>query len=741
MALLDERSKQDFLIYANSVIKSRAIPFVEDNLKPVHRRILYTLYLDKVYADKKTKKCATEVGRVMALNPHGDAAIYGALVRLSQPWKLRYPLIDMQGSNGNLLGDSAAASRYTECRLSKVGMLMLEDIDKNAVEFKPNYDDTLDEPTTLPSKFPYLLCGNNSGIAVGMSSDLVSHNFTEVSQAIKYYLDNKNCSIADLMQFIKGPDFPTKGKILNGEELLNIYTTGQGAVKVAAHYDIQKKGHKTLLVFHDIPYGIEITSGVLAPLKKLVIEDGYEVFEDFYAECTNDEKQYYDITITLAKDADVAKCLEILFHKTRLQDSIKINQTVIINKEPKLLNLKQLIEYWVNYRSNIIKRIAQTDYAKTNHKLTVTIGLQKCMSNIDQLVSLIRNADNRAAAKSAIMKVFELNDEQAEAVLDMKLSKLSRLDLTELDNDRKKHEETLAQLKNIIENEIERHNIIKKDLDDIKKVIGEDKRLTEIHYNQPMIGVKTDKPLIKKEYLVYEDGVHMDVGGINIISNNLVDVVFAYSSQDIVAYTESGEMSPVSALSSNIKGAVVKGSKGKFVTVTRNGNIKVSAASEYKWTKANEKMLKLKDGDSLVYADFCDDDDYLMLFDGYDHVLKLSIKELPVAGKLTVGVKSGFATIAAATVVNDSDMLLFVTKDNKGKLTAVKDFSEDSRGNKGQMIVADTTVMKRFDAGRELIYIIPKTGKVQTVNRDKISIKGRTAVGASVTTRAVNKII
>ena len=343
MALLDERSRQDFLIYANSVIKSRAIPFVEDNLKPVHRRILYTLYLDKVYADKKTKKCATEVGRVMALNPHGDAAIYGALVRLSQPWKLRYPLIDMQGSNGNLLGDSAAASRYTECKLSKVGMLMLEDIEKNAVEFKPNYDETLDEPLTLPSKFPYLLCGNNSGIAVGMSSDLVSHNFTEVSQAIKYYLDNKQCSIADLMQFIKGPDFPTKGKILNGEELLNIYTTGQGAVKVAAHYDIHKKGNKTLLVFHDVPYGIEITSGVLAPLKKLVIEDGYDVFEDFYAECTNDEKQYYDITITLAKDADVAKCLEILFHKTRLQDSIKINQTVIINKEPKLLNLKQLI--------------------------------------------------------------------------------------------------------------------------------------------------------------------------------------------------------------------------------------------------------------------------------------------------------------------------------------------------------------------------------------------------------------
>jgi DNA gyrase subunit A len=741
MALLDERSRQDFLIYANSVIKSRAIPFVEDNLKPVHRRILYTLYLDKVYADKKTKKCATEVGRVMALNPHGDAAIYGALVRLSQPWKLRYPLIDMQGSNGNLLGDSAAASRYTECKLSKVGMLMLEDIEKNAVDFKPNYDETLDEPLTLPSKFPYLLCGNNSGIAVGMSSDLVSHNFTEVSQAIKYYLDNKDCSIADLMQFIKGPDFPTKGKILNGEELLNIYTTGQGAVKVAAHYDIHKKGNKTLLVFHDVPYGIEITSGVLAPLKKLVIEDGYDVFEDFYAECTNDEKQYYDITITLAKDADVAKCLEILFHKTRLQDSIKINQTVIINKEPKLLNLKQLIEHWVNYRSNIIRRIAQTDYQKINHKLTVTIGLQKCMSDIDLLVNLIRNAENRATAKIAIKIAFELNDEQADAVLDMKLSKLSRLDLTELDDDRKTYEETLAKLKNIFENEHERYNIIKQDLDDIKKVIGEDKRLTEIHYSRPTEGLTVDKPIIKQEHLIYSDGLHLNNNGMNIVDNNLIDTVFAYSVNDIYVYNSQGELSSVVGLHEGLIGAMVKDKQNKIVTITKSGNIKVSMITEYKLTKSKEKLIKLKPDDQVVYAGFCSDEDYVMLLDDSNHVLKLAIKDLAVAGKSTLGVKSGFTTICAATIVTDSDMLLMVTKDNKGKYTAVKDFSVDNRGNKGQLVAEGTVIMRNFPAGRDSIYVIPKTGRTQLINRDKISIKGRTAIGASVTTRAVNQII
>ena len=281
-----------------------------------------------------------------------DSSIYEALVRLSQWWKLRYPLVTMQGNNGNIFGDKSAASRYTEAKLSEIGLLMVENTNKESVEFKPNFDASTEEPITLPSRFPWLLCGNNSGIAVGMSSDLVSHNFTEVANGIKYYIDHQDCSIADLMQYIKGPDFPTGGKIINGEDLLNIYTTGRGAVKIMSHYDISKKGNKTVLIFHDLPYGVDIDNGIKAPLKKLVIDDGYEVFEDINIEKVGNRQ--FDIKITLSKDADVAKCLEILFNKTRLCDSIKINNTVIINGEPQLLNLKEMIQYWVNYRSNII---------------------------------------------------------------------------------------------------------------------------------------------------------------------------------------------------------------------------------------------------------------------------------------------------------------------------------------------------------------------------------------------------
>ena len=739
MAGLNERSKNDFLVYANSVIKSRAIPSIEDNLKPIHRRILWSMYENKYYNDKPTVKCARVVGNVMgSYHPHGDSSIYEALVRLSQWWKIRYPLVELQGNGGNLLGDGAAASRYTECRLTKVGMMLLEDIEKNCVDTRPNFDESTTEPVSLPSKFPYLLCGNNSGIAVGMSSDLVSHNFTEVMGAINYYMDHKDCSIADLMQFIKGPDFPTGGLIANGEELLNIYSTGRGSIKVYSHYEISKKGAKTVITFKDIPYGVEIDSGVKAPLKKLVLDDGYDIFEDI--DVRKAGPRNFDILVTLSKNADVAKALEILFAKTRLCDSIKINQTVLVNGEPKLLNLKELIAYWVNYRSDIIKKIAATDYQKTNHKLTVTLGLQKCMSDIDLLVSLIRNSDNRAAAKIAIMKAFELNDEQADAVLDMKLSKLSRLDLTELNDEEKNLRETLAKLKNIIDNEENRYNIIREQLKEIKGILGKDERLTEIQFTRPVEGLKTDEPLIKKEWQIYRDGLHGSVDGTTVVTNDLVDVVFAYGPEDIYAYSADGEIGLISELAGKIEGAAVKDSQKKVVAVTANGNIKVSSIEEYK-LKKSEKVMKLKDGDSIKFVGFCDDDDFLMLYDGNAHILKLAIKDLPVASKMTLGVKSGFTTIASAAVVKDNSLLLFATSDNKGKFTAVKDFTADSRGNKGQLVPENTKYMRLFDENRENIYLIPKQGNAVTLARNKLSVKGRTAIGASMTSRAVIGII
>lgn len=741
MSNLDERTKKGFLVYANSVIKSRAIPSVEDNLKPIHRKILYTLWEDKVYPDKPTKKCATEAGRVLAYSPHGDASVYGALVRLSQWWKLRYPLIEMQGNNGNILGDGAAASRYTECRLSDIGMLMLEDLNKDAVDFKPNYDETTVEPITLPSKFPFLLCGNNSGIAVGLSSDLVSHNFTEVTSAIKWYMAHKNeCSVADLMQFIKGPDFPTGGIITNGEELLNIYTTGRGTLQIRPHYDITKKGVETAIVFHDLPYGVEIDSGIKEPLKKLVIEEGYEEFKDIDVRKVGPHN--FDIIITLNRSADVKKCLEILFNKTRLADSVKVNQTVIVNGEPRLLNLKDLIAAWVNYRSRIIVRIARNDYDKTNHKLTITLGLQKCLSDIDKLINIVRNAENRATAHKELKVAFTLNDEQADAVLDMKLSRLSRLDLAELNADEKELEETLAKLKDIIDNEETRYHIISDQLDEIKKVLGKDERLTEIHYTRPTIGVVSDKPIIKKEWFITSDGA---VGADELsasaktkfVPSNLKQVVFAYQPEDIITYDANGFIYAAGKNDgAELMGGFVRAGKSKILTVTANGNIKVSAASEYKFNKA-ERVMRLKEDDALIFADECNDDDTILIYCAEtEKVLRLNISDLPVASKLTLGVKTGFASVSSAAIIGDNDLLLSVNDKWQAKLVYGKDFNRgDQRGNKGQSVPEDNIRLIKFDDGRDSIYLIPKMGTPFSINRNKVSIKGKMSTGAVLSTR------
>ena len=734
MSIIDDRSTQDFLTYANSVIKSRAIPRVEDNLKPIHRKILWTMYEDKLFPDKNTTKCASIVGDAMHYSPHGDASVYGALVRLGQWWKLRYPLVEIQGNAGNLLGDSAAASRYTEAKLTPVGMLMLEDINRDCVEMKPNYSGETMEPATLPSRFPWILCGNNSGIAVGMSSDIVSHNFTEVAEGIKYYIDNPSCTTADLMQFIKGPDFPTGGMILNGDDLLNIYTTGRGAVKVAAHYDVINNGGKTSIIFKDLPYGVEIESGIKTPVKKLVLEDGYDVFEDINVEKAGPRN--FNIKITLSRGANISKCLELLFSKTRLADTVKINNTFIVNGEPRLLSLKDMIVNWVNYRSNIILKISRNQYEKVSHKLTVVIGLQKCMSNIDKLIQLIRNAANDTEAKNGIMKEFTLTDEQATAVLEIKLGRLSRIDVQKLNDEQKELEDESERLINIINNEPVRFKIIKQELDEIKQTLGTDERLTEIYHS-----VQSEQLMPREKQLinVYSDGLHDSNG--TVIDNNIIDVVFTNDAAKIFGYSATGELQLVNAPAGEIIGAFTKDTKNKLVTVTRNGNIKITNINEYKLTKSGEKLIKLKDGDELAYADLCDDNDYLILFDGGRNILKLSIKDLPTAGKLTMGVKSGFKTICAATVVNESDKLLFVTADNKGKFTAVKDFSTDSRGNKGQMIVENIKFMRRFDDIRTEFYAVPQQGKVLTINKNKISLKGKSAIGATINSKAIRKII
>ena len=727
---LNARSKDDFLIYANAVNRARAIPLAEDNLKPIHRKILYTFYLTKLTSDKEPKKSRATVGEVLKLSPHGDAATYGALVRLAQGWKLRYPLVERQGNCGNLLGRPPAAARYTNAKLSPIGDMRLADIDKDCVDFVPNYDESRTEPTTLPSKFPWLLCGNNNGIGVSLSSSIVSHNFTEVKAAIEYYLDHKDSTtVEDLRKFIKGPDFPTGGRIINGEDLLNIYKTGSGVLKMEPHYEIVREGRKVAIVFHDLPYGVEIDSGVKAPLKQYVIEEEETGGKDFEnIEIRKTKNNFFDITITLNPKANVAACLNVLLTKTQLSESVKVNNTVIKDGKIITLNLRDRIKTYVDYRSHIIQRIAQNDYDKTNHKLTVIIGLQKCRSDIDTLIHLIRFADNRYAALTAIQKKFDLTEEQGNAVLDRKLSKLSKLDIADLNNNETTLEEQLAKLKKIIEDENERYKIIKQDLADIKAKLGEDSRLTEIEYRRlPTTSNGSFDPTAnsnsssmcrratRKLLFAYKDGQVAE----GLIPNaSLCGVVKAFDNKDVIGYNAAGNVelsdATIGVFSSD------DDTKDKLITVSANGLVKVSAINDYNWNRKENRLLKLKKDDKLVFASPCNKDDYLIIRSKGDR-LKLPVAEFTTTGKLTVGVNCGFTGLDGANccaVVSNKDKLLFISG-SKGKVVEASDIKENHRGQKGQTAPGDATMVLKLDRDDGLIYAVPARGNTFTIDNAK----------------------
>ena len=718
-----KNAEENFLTYAGAVIKSRAISDVEDNLKPVTRRILWAMYEGKMLPNKPTVKCAKVTGSVIAsYHPHGDASVYDALIHLGQPWKMRYPLVYVQGNVGNILGDGPAASRYTECRLSKVGELMLRDLEKRPVEFRPNYDDTTEEPVLLPSIFPNTLCNGSLGIAVGLSASLVPHNINEVAAGISAYIDNNNITIDELMRYIPGPDFPENGVIINGEKLKSIYATGRGSVTCRAHYRLSKVSGRDEIIFTDLPYQVEIESGVIAPLKKLVNEENCDFFYD-YQDNTDDKHVEFHVILNKGVNPDIA--LALLFSKTKLEQTVKINNTVLVQGEPRQLSLLEMIKEYLRHRNTCIIKVARTDLDKARHKLTIVIGLQKCMSNIDRVIALIRGADNRAAAKAGLMREFELNEEQADAVLDMKLSRLSRLDVADLETQQKDLEQEIINQNDIISNQARRDTIIKSQLAEMVKLCG-DKRRTEILVEAEESDVHAS-PM--REFFVYSDRVS-DIlpptsGALQCILSNSMKKVFTYAADG--------------SLGTEAKVGIGSNEHEFVITVTKNGYIKKTAASEVNFDRVG-KLLKLKDGDSLLMANTAEATDFVLLLGNNDKLLKLAVSDLTTASKMTQGLSTSLDGIKAAVVASANDQILFVDKDNKGKIVVTGDFTTGSRTSKGQTINEGNVYMLNV-TGRDTIYYLSK-GKITSIDlAKKVTIKSKTAGGATLTTKTIEKII
>ncbi|MDY0199213.1 MAG: DNA gyrase subunit A, partial [Tenuifilaceae bacterium] len=474
--ITDELS-YNFLAYAAAVNTDRAIPDAKSGLKPVARRILWDMYVTGLLSSKGFKKSATIVGDTMGrFHPHGDSSIYGALVRLAQPWIMRYPLIDFHGNKGNIGGDGAASMRYTEAKLSKIAEFgMLDGLKKKTVDFMLNYSEDEEEPTTLISLFPNLLCNPNSGIGVAMATNWLPHNLTEVGNGILAYLENQEITIEELVAHIPGPDFPLGGKIINKKNMLSCYKTGRGRVIVQARYDLETRAGKQLIVFKELPFGVN-SEALLEEIDKL-----YTKGEITGIQAVRDEsnKKGLRIVIELVKGGDVSSIVNKLYKHTKLQSNENFNQVALVDKVPTLLNLKQVIEIYVNHQIDIIVKEIQFDLTKAKVRLNIVEGLLIALEDIDNVISLIKASSSAADARVQLAKKYKLNEDQAKAIVDMKLGKLAGIEKVEIQDEQKKLSTNIAEFEDILKSDIRQHEILKERLTAFIKEYG-DTRRTEI---------------------------------------------------------------------------------------------------------------------------------------------------------------------------------------------------------------------------------------------------------------------
>ena len=744
---LNQKVQKDFLTYANAVIKSRAISSVEDNLKPVHRRILYTMAENKLWSNKKTVKSANVVGLTMMRHPHGDSSIYDAMVRLSQPWKMRYPLIEMQGNSGNILGDGPAAMRYTEARLSKYGEMMLKDIGKDSVKFKLSYDESATEPVVLPSAFPNLLCNGNSGIAVGLSASLVPHNLNEVVNGIVAYLNFKGITVEQLMKHISAPDFPTGGTIVDSGKLKEIYETGNGTFTLRSKYRIENVGAAQHIVITEVPYLVSVEEGIIEPLKKLVLEDGFDLIEDYE---NNTDKNGVNLRIILKKGANVYKVLETLWQNTRLQITQRVSNTVIYQGNPHTYNLKEMIEHYVMHRHEVISNVAKYDLAKTDERLEVVIALITALDKIDEVIALIKKAKNRGEARDQLISFLKINEFQANAILDMKLSRINQLDKIELTDEKQELQKKQKELSAILNDEPTRENIMRQELLEMSRLYGDERRTTLAYASADAAEGMPIEPI---KVLFFGNGATfatqqkiddldmkkktstLNVAPITCVKETKTDKTLTVFTADgtlshhkvLTMTSESLEYgmfnsAPLAAFDFTDKSEL----KDYIVFVTSGGLVKKTKTSEYLSAKNNSRTIKLKGDQELIFVGMANDTDNLLVLD--EKLVFFKVKEITQSTKTTVGSKaisSGKAISAA--IMSDKEKVLMVNAEGQAKLTKASEFVSTTKGSNGQ-VVADKTVLVRRQADE---YFIFDGSKNIYVDKNP-AVKGKTAVGSKI---------
>ena len=782
--------KTSYIDYAMSVIVSRALPDVRDGLKPVHRRILYAMYEDGITSDKPYRKCANTVGSVLGrYHPHGDSSVYDAMVRMAQEFSLRYPLIDGHGNFGSIDGDGAAAMRYTEARMAKIAETMLTDIEKNTVDFMPNYDDRLQEPTVLPAKIPALLVNGSSGIAVGMATNIPPHNLSEVIKGIIKIIDEDNVTDEDLMEVIKGPDFPTEGIILGIEGIKEAYKTGKGKITVRAEAEIEEmSGNKQRIIVNSLPYQVN-KAKLIEHIASLVREKRLEGISELRDESDRTEK--VRIVIELKRDANAQVVLNQLYKNTQMQDTFGIILLALVDGEPKVLTLKQCLEHYINHRKTVILRRTQFDLDKALARAHILEGLKIALDNIDEVINIIRNSYDDA--KERLMDRFGLSDIQAQAILDMRLKTLSGLQREKIDEEYEQLMKLIEHLRAILESEKLVFDIIKEELLEINQKFG-DERKTKIVAAEGEINVedliKEEQTVVALTHFGYIKRMPIDtyksqkrggkgITGISTREDDFVKQIFTASTHDtILFFSNKGKLYRLRGYEIPEAGRTAKGTaivnllsldngekisavipisnfaEGKYLLMaTRNGFIKKTALNEYvSARKSGLLAITLREDDELIDVRLTDGQDNVVLVTKCGMCITFDEKDVRPMGRGAQGVigirlSDDDCVIGMESIITGSNAtLLAITENGFGKRTELDEYRVQTRGGKGVITYKITPKTGNIAGIRtatddEDVMLITDTGTIIRLKVKDISILGRSTQGVTLMRTNEGKVV
>ena len=781
---LKKTMEQSYIDYAMSVISARALPDVRDGLKPVQRRVLYSMIELNNGPDKPHRKCARIVGDTMGkYHPHGDSSIYGALVNMAQEWSTRYPLVDGHGNFGSVDGDGAAAMRYTEARLSKISMEMLADINKDTVDFVPNFDETEKEPTVLPSRYPNLLVNGASGIAVGMATNIPPHNLREVIGAVVKMIDNRvnedrETTLEEILEVVKGPDFPTGATILGRRGIEEAYRTGRAKIKVRAVTNIETMANgKSRIIVTELPYMVNKARLIekIADLVKEKKVDGITYIGD------ESNREGMRINIELRRDVNANVILNQLLKHTQLQDTFGVIMLALVDNQPKVLNLHQMLSYYLKHQEDVVRRRTQYDLNKAEERAHILEGLLIALDHIDEVINIIRGSANVAEAKRLLMERFGLSDAQAQAIVDMRLRALTGLEREKIENEYKELQARISELKAILADEKKLLGVIREEIMVISDKYGDDRR-TAIGYDDDMSMedlIPDEDTVIAMTHLGYIKRMDVDnfraqnrggkgIKGMQTIEEDYIeDLLMTTNHHYVMFFTNTGRVYRLKAYEIPEAGRTARGTaivnllqlqpEEKITAIipmreynddkylfmaTKDGMVKKTPMCEYENVRKNGlQAIVLRENDELIEVKATDDQEDIFLISKNGMCIRFHETDVRVTGRVSMGVIGmrfdGDDEVIGMQMASQGDSLLVVSENGLGKRTVIEEFKAQNRGGKGVLCYKITEKTghligaKLVDDGREIM-LITTEGIIIRMSVDDISVIGRNTSGVKL---------